>query len=290
MRDLCEYCPNVRFFVCGLRLPPTSLTCMGVAWPELTYLTLKECHDYGELFNWRNTRPAWELFFTTCSRKLQKLSVDGGFSSELSGNIAARCSCLLELDVAPYWFKDAALLVLAAGCPLINVLKMQDRHVTDVGLTAIARNGNLVELAMEDCDVTDAGLMELGRYCHDLRILRLIDMNVSGAGLEGVALGCPLLENVMACRNENAGTGAEAVVRLCPRLEYLVLENTRVPVAALRALATCCPLLETLALCCEADALDIIALIRGCPVLTDLIINGARFEGAILRAIQAAAP
>jgi hypothetical protein len=38
---------------------------------------------------------------------------------------------------------------------------------------------------------------------------------------------------------------------------------------------------------CEADALDIIALIRGCPVLT---INGARVEGAILRAIQAAAP
>jgi hypothetical protein len=125
--------------------------------------------------------------------------------SELSGNIAARCSYLIELDVAPYLFKDAGLLVLAA------VLKMQDHHVTDVGLTAIARNGDLVELAMEDCDVTDAGLMELGRYCHDLRILRLIYMNVSGAGLEGVALGCPLLANVTACRNENTGTGAEAL-------------------------------------------------------------------------------
>jgi hypothetical protein len=136
---------------------------------------------------------------------------------------------------------------------------------------------------MEDCNVTDAGLMELGRYCHDLRILRLI----SGAGLEGVALGCPLLANVTACRNENTGTGAEAVARLCPRLKYLVLENTRVPVAALRALATRCPLLGTLALWCDADAADIIALIRGCPVLTDLVINGATFEGAILRAIQA---
>jgi hypothetical protein len=48
--------------------------------------------------------------------------------SELSGNIAARCSYLLELDVAPYLFKDAALLVLAASCPLISVLKMQGRH------------------------------------------------------------------------------------------------------------------------------------------------------------------
>jgi hypothetical protein len=159
-----------------------------------------------------------------CSPNLQKITIPALLRAGDYEIIASRCSQLRELCVDPGTVDDAALLALAAGCPKLSYVPLNQSSATDMGILAVvARNRALTSLNLTyNCNVTDRGmeavtancplleivhlasckqltdatLTAIGQHCHNLRELNINDTTFTHVGLEAVTRGCPLLENL----------------------------------------------------------------------------------------------
>jgi hypothetical protein len=329
-RDLCENCPNVTFASSEVAVSAATQSHIAENWKQLTHLTIVT-RDVGEELTAIGARcqSLVELtlsildgfsipvaFFQLCSPNLQKITLrDGLDEPDHISCIAARCPLLQELNISDDFFDDE-LIELGAGCPKLRTLQMTSNpFVTDVGLLAIARNGALVTLEVENCtqltdaglqatasqcpllecvdldycsQLTDATLIALGQHCHHLRELFFDgNRNITHVGLGAIAAGCPLLEEISAEGCRTAGLALEAIAGGCPRLRRFCHESS-VPPQAVLALAECCPLLEDVNISGSADVGDeeITALVHGCPALRKLNIRSTSVTEFGLRAIR----
>jgi hypothetical protein len=226
--------------------------------------------------------------------------------------IATHCNRLVKLYKRG-GLNDDDLVALGNGCPRLASVGTLVWGITDVGLQAVARNGALSTLRLQNCckltdeglqaavafcpllesvdlsycTLSDASLIALGQHCHNLRELNIQGTSMTDEGLLAIAAGCLRLEKLVAKQND-FGPAIEAIARSCPRLRTLVVAEVEVATQAVLAVAECCPLLEELGLCgCEAIGdEDITAVVRGCPALRWLDIAGTAVTALDLRAVR----
>jgi hypothetical protein len=243
---------------------------------------------------------ALAALFVTCSN-IVELIFEGSFNarehSRLLAVVAAHCHKLCVLHTSRS-VVDADLIVLGEGCPHLRSLNWIHGRITNAGIVAIARNGALTMLFLDNCcAVTDEGLqvvaahspcletvdisgctlltdgtlVAIGQHCNKLRGLDISYTHTTSEGLQAIAAGCTLLKELGAHGCNNLGPAVEAIARGCPRLQELDAPDSVITPAAMRALGECCPLLTALYIDgAEIGEQDICAVARGCPALRTL--------------------
>jgi hypothetical protein len=327
MNNLCELCPNVLFLKCQEVLSGEALEHISVHWKQLISLRLtvnrytwnqdapsqvqegllrlaETCQSLTELELWGSVTPViFTAFAQVCSPNIQHLSVVNiALEAEAFPIIATRFAQLRVFRASPRRMGDTALITLAAGCPKLTEVTI-GKQVTDVGITAVARNGALTTLCIESCHeitddgvktfadccplvqrinvggcrhLTDATLITIGQHCHNLRELRIGATNMTAPGLQAIAAGCPLLETLKAEECYSVGYGIAAIARGCPRLRCLIVEQHELTMCTVWTLVECCPLLEELSMRGDGKVgdNDIAAIASGCRQLRRLDITG----------------
>ena len=122
------------------------------------------------------TDDEWVWFFSHCSTALTDCLL---WSVLLSDNIlyalSGRCSMLATLDIG--WsagshctYTNAGLVALAKGCSKLKYFYFPgENSITDVGVSAIARNGKLTSLRLVNLlHITDATIHVATQYCRAL--------------------------------------------------------------------------------------------------------------------------
>jgi hypothetical protein len=318
INNLCAHCPNVLMLKCDVYLSCKTQSTIAASWSNLTDLTIHGYSEFAAISERCESLVEGSLhrFFRCCSPVLQRISTDVTLGYLVYVAIASRCPLLRELGAPSDTIDDAALAILAGGCPLINILDLDDNSmVTDAGIASIARNGALTELSVRNCEnltdeafmtvaeccplleflwagntsLSDPALVAIGQHSHNLLMLDSTATSVTHVGLAAVAAGCPLLEGLSVEDCEMTGQAVEAIARGCPRLRWLRAQQTGLPPTAVLSLAECCPLLRNVDLGHNGQVGDeeIIVLVRGCPALMFVNVSGTSVTAQGLRAIRA---
>jgi hypothetical protein len=299
LHALCKYCPNVSTLDLGIE--PSAATCASTVhrWKQLTVLRMRVKTDNTDDGSWTHHiaiceacqalieltlygRPPASVvtaMLQVCSPNLHSITMPIYLTDEHCKIIASRCSHLRELMIESGTVNDAALLILAAGCPkLCNVPTSYD--VTDMGILAIARNGALSSLNLSfNCNVTDAAILMVAANCS---LLKSIDLSYcrqfTDAALIALAKGCPLLESVALdlCTSLTDDV-LIALAQHCHNLRVLGISETKFTHIGLQAISLGCPLLEKLTASGSDDVrFAIVTIAHGCPRLRSLQV--ARIE------------
>jgi hypothetical protein len=295
MKDLCELCPNVLSLDLCLQFSTKTLAHVANRWKHLTNVRLWV--DLDEIRNTEAIRRAGRDLIAFCvncpalvelslcgmlprsvvvevlrvsSPTLQKIKLPTMLIAGDFEIIGSRYPELRELDVLPCSFDDAALLILATGCPNLSSVPT-NAEITDVGIVAVARNGALTTLVLSpNGNVTDVGICAVAANCS---LLQSIDLGCSvqftDAALIAVAEGCPLLEDITLyeCASLTAAT-LVSIVTHCHNLRKLCFWNTNLSRVGLDLVIWACPLLEELTFDrCGKMGPALGAAARGCPRL-----------------------
>jgi hypothetical protein len=262
LEELLCGCPNVLEFDCYQPVVPATQICIAEYWKQLTHLTMDECL-IGEEFvvlgescqslieltlldKSAATYPCFGQFLQVLSPLLQAFTTQTELKPFDYTTIASRCHSLKKLSADTINMDDDALIALGVGCRLLTELNLAMCPVTDTGIHAVAQNGALIALCLDNCSritdegiqyvveccpqlevfdiwsctLTDATVIALGQQCRELRVLSLGDTSVTHEGLQAIADGCPLLEEFRACSFE-AGPKVQSIARSCPRLREI---------------------------------------------------------------------
>jgi hypothetical protein len=193
--------------------------------------------------------------------------------------MAQHCTQLRSLSDDIDRFRDPELTQLAAGCPLLESLKLpaevqspQAWYFPTAGYTAIAENGNLREVAAHWLPPI---VLQL---CPHLRKLHMDPTYDSGprTALPELAAHCHQLVEIVILSYRSwwhdSDNEAKVLVENCPLVEVLQLQMY-VGTNTIVALGTHCHSLRHLAVSTHSGALsdeDITTLARGCPQLSVL--------------------
>ena len=203
---------------------------------------------------------------------LTNIHISSWCTDEILHELAAHCPGLMQITFARHLrhYSDDGIIALAKGCPALQMFNFQANHrITDVGLSALARNGSLTSISLYEMgNITDASITTLSRCCHNLQTLTInscshfSDSALAILGtelrkLKKVALTrLPITDQgIISLVTGNVGiseiciwsvsavtdTGIIAIAEHCPTLESLSLSRLgTITDASINALAQCC--------------------------------------------------
>ncbi|MDF2549124.1 MAG: putative fbxl20 [Chlamydiales bacterium] len=174
----------------------------------------------------------WDDFNEIESLKERSNSVD--FLLEL----ALQNPLIEKIDLAKSDLSDAALLKIAAACPHLKHLNVENcPHLTANALMKIAKRGQLQSLNVSNCSLHDPFFLCLAKHCPHLETLHLAGCPITEQGLIEMALHCKNLAELDASNCPGASDRALIELALhCPRLRVLRLIHCPISSIALNCL------------------------------------------------------
>jgi hypothetical protein len=137
---------------------------------------------------------------------------------------------------------DATLIALGQRCHNLREIDMTYSKMTRVGLNAIAAGCPLLQVVRASkCGDVGPGIETIARHCPRLRVLHAEHTSMPAEAVLALAECCPLLESVELSFCEKVDNGAIiALVRGCPALQSLGIADTSVTEHGLRAIREHC--------------------------------------------------
>jgi hypothetical protein len=228
------------------KLTDVAMTALGAGCPKLRMLNLHlcECSDAGVAAIAKNG--ALTTFDTGHSAYITDAAIC---------HLAAHCQRLLHvtLEHGP-WFTDVALIALGQHCSQLRCCRLTNISITHIGLQSLAAGCPLLEeLRIRDCPYVGPGVEALAFHCPQLRVLAVLNAEIPARAVMALAQRCTLLEKVRLNGAEVGDVEATALVTQCERLTHLDVSNTSVTGLCVRSIAVQCRALQYIAVNSDVD-------------------------------------
>ena len=218
--------------------------------------------------------------------------------------LAQNCAALKTLDLGDTTITDAALSALANDChKLQNLYVSGCSKISDTGVIALAQKSSALKtLDLGSTHVTDAGVSAVAKHCTNIEALYLshVANGLTDVALRVIAQHLPKLRLLhLSICSGISDSGVIELARNCHALKELDLSNTLVTDASVSAIASNCPMLENLNLADDdlrslptggrvpslITDKSVIALARHCPRLRVLKLTGTAVTDVGLEAL-----
>jgi hypothetical protein len=187
---------------------------------------------------------------------LTQLNLEGSryVTDKALQTVAKHCPLLEYLNLlACLHLSDAALIAIGKRCHHLRDLTIDETVFAHRGVRAIAAGCPLLEvLRASECFDIEPAIEAIARGCPRLRCLLLAYAHVPREAVLALAECCPLLEDVDLDGSEQIGDQEiTALVRGCPALRKLNIGYTSVTIKGVRAIRDNCKNLQLITLDAE---------------------------------------